>query len=126
MLKELGTVVAATATGMVVLGGMASASPGDCGGACRTYDGIGQEGSVDREPRRQVGLVNVNNTSVAENVTILGTLCDNRISAGGVQVSVEGIANSVNVPVASPGRNETSSHSPDFCAMSGIIDQEIE
>ncbi len=114
MLKKLGTVVVATAAGMVVLGGMASAS---------TDDAIGQDSSFDQGQRRQVGLVNVNDTSVAENVNVLGAVCDNNISVLGVQVPIEDVANGINVPVGSPNYSEAISSSPDFCSMSGILDQ---
>ena len=123
MLKKIGTVVAATATGMVMLGGMASATGAGCGDACRADDTVGQDSSVDQGQRRQVGLVNVNNTSVAENVNVLGAVCDNNISVLGVQVPIEDVANGINVPVGSPSQAEAISASPDFCSMSGIIDQ---
>lgn len=122
MLKKIGTVVVATAAGVVMLGGMASASEGDCGDACRADGTIGQDGSVDQRQRRQVGLVNVNGTSVAENVNVVGAVCDNEINALGVQVSVKNVLNGAAVPVAAPGYHETVSSSPDFCAMSGNLD----
>jgi hypothetical protein len=123
LLKKLGTVVVTTAAGMVMLGGMASASDVDCGAACRTDDTVGQDSSRDQGKHRQVGLVNVNNTSVAENVNVLGAVCDNNISVLGVQVPIEDVANGINVPVGSPSHTESVSASPDFCSMSGIIDQ---
>lgn len=123
MLKKIGTVVAATATGLVVLGGMASASEAGCGATCRADDAIGQGDSVHQGKHRQVGLVNVNDTSVAENVNVVGAVCDNNISVLGVQVPIEDVANGITVPVGSPGHTEAISASPDFCSMSGIIHQ---
>ncbi|MET1076186.1 MAG: hypothetical protein ABWY11_26315 [Umezawaea sp.] len=122
MLKKMGTVVAATAAGMVMLSGMASASTSDCGVTCG-LGGVGQDGSVDQGEHPQVGLVNLNNTSVAQNVDVVAALCDNNISVLGVQVPVEDVANGIDLPVASPGHDGAVSASPDFCAMSGVLDQ---
>ena len=123
MLKKLGTVVATTAAGMVMLGGMASAAEADCGDSCRTDDTIGQDNSVDQRQHRQVGLVNVNGTSIGKNINVLGAVCDNNIGVLGVQVPIEDVANGLDVPVGSPSHTEAISASPDFCSMSGIIDQ---
>ncbi|WNV83944.1 hypothetical protein [Umezawaea sp. Da 62-37] len=124
MLKKLGTVVVATAAGMVALGGMASASTDDCAIACG-LDGISRDGSVDQGRHPQVGLVNLNGTRVAQNVDVAGAVCDNDISVLGVQVPVEDVADGVDLPVASPGQHEVISASPDFCAMSGVLDEGI-
>jgi len=111
VLKKLGAVAAATAAGMVMLGGMASAAPV-----------VGNVDSVDHSGFDQVGLLNLNNTDVLHNVNAVLGVCDNNINVLGVQVPVEDVANGLNVPVLSPGESSSESASPDVCAAGGIID----
>ncbi|WNV83931.1 hypothetical protein [Umezawaea sp. Da 62-37] len=111
MLKKLGAVAAATAAGMVMLGGMASASPV-----------VGNTDSIDHSDFNQVGLLNLNNTDILHNVNAVVGVCDNNINVLGVQVPVEDVANGLNVPILSPGVSGAQSQSPDLCATGGILD----
>ncbi|HEX6347637.1 hypothetical protein [Umezawaea sp.] len=120
MLKKMASVVAATAAGMVMLGGMANATTGVP--AEEHHDDIvGNGHSVDQSDFAQVGLVNLNNTQVLENVNAVAGICDNNINVLGVQVPIEDVANGLDVPVLSPGSNEAESVSPDICSTGGVI-----
>lgn len=128
MIKKLGAVVAATAAGMVMLGGMASATTGaphEEHPAPHGHEGVGNSGSVDSSDFAQVGLVNLNNTDILHNTNVIAGVCDNNINVLGVQVPVEDVANGIDVPVLSPGDNEAESISPDICAAGGILDEGI-
>jgi hypothetical protein len=102
--------VAATAAGMVMLGGMASATE------------VGPEDSVDNSDFGQVGLLNLNNTDILHNVNVVLGVCDNNINVLGVQVPVEDVANGLNVPLLSPGENEAEGDASDLCAAGGVLD----
>ncbi len=120
MLKKMASVVAATAAGMVMLGGMASATTGTPAEE-HIDDVVGNDQSVDQSDFAQVGLVNLNNTQILENVNAVVGVCDNNINVLGVQVPVEDVANGINLPVLSPGSSEAESISPDVCSSGGII-----
>ncbi|MFD9737329.1 hypothetical protein [Umezawaea sp. NPDC059074] len=125
MIKKLGAVVAATAAGMVMLGGMASATTGAPHEELPTphgHGGVGNTGSIDSSDLAQVGLVNLNNTDVLHNTNVVAAACDNNINVLGVQVPVEDVANGLDVPVLSPGANGAESVSPDICGAGGIVD----
>jgi hypothetical protein len=138
VIKKLGAVVAATAAGMVMLGGMASATTGapheehppphghgHGHGHGHDYEGVGNFGSIDSSEFTQVGLINLNNTDIMHNTNVITGVCDNNINLLGIQVPVEDVANGINAPLLSPGDNEAESISPDICAAGGIIDEGI-
>ncbi|GAB3443947.1 hypothetical protein [Actinophytocola sediminis] len=103
MLQKLIVGTAAIAAGMVSFGGIASAS--DAGSV-----------SDDRDEVTQVGLVNVNNVHVLNNVNVVGGLCELNAGVLGVQVSAEEVANGVVAPVASPGSSDAIGVKPMNCA----------
>jgi hypothetical protein len=109
VLKKIGFVTAATAAGLIMMGGIASADAG---------------GSADEpaEGYDQVGLLNLNNTDVLHNVNAVLGVCDNNINVLGVQVPVEDIANGVALPILSPGDPAAAGETPDPCASGGIVD----
>ncbi|EWC61270.1 hypothetical protein UO65_3421 [Actinokineospora spheciospongiae] len=111
MFKKLGAIAVGTAAGMVMLGGMASASPV-----------VGNDDSVDHSEFDQVGLLNLNNTDILHNVNAVVGVCDNNINVLGVQVPVEDVANGLNLPILSPGESENEAEVPDLCATGGILD----
>ncbi|NKQ55713.1 hypothetical protein HFP15_22815 [Amycolatopsis sp. K13G38] len=111
MLKKIGLVTATAATGLLMFGGVASASEGGHGHG--HDDGGGQ-----------VGLVNVHNVDVAHNVNGVLGACGNDINALGVQVPIRHSLNGVGVPILSPGENPTTGmdKQPYNCASGGIVD----
>jgi len=108
-----------------VLGGVASASTNTCDDACRAEGITGQSGGVDHGKRRQIGLVNMNGTNVLRNADVVGALCGNEVAVLGVQVPVEDVANGVQVPLAAAGSDASVDASPDFCSVSGVVDQGV-
>jgi hypothetical protein len=119
--KKLGAIVAATAAGTVMLGGMASADEG-CHDVCDADHHVGSQDTVDNSDTAQVGLVNLNNTDVLHNVNAVIGVCDNNINVLGVQVPVEDVANGIDLPVLSPGENEAEGDVEDLCATGGVLD----
>ncbi|ASR39712.1 hypothetical protein BAY61_27535 [Prauserella marina] len=109
MLKKLGIVTATTAAGLVMFGGMASATGG-------THHG------GDIEQFGQVGLVNLNNTDVLHNVNVPVGVCGNDVNVLGVQVPIRDALNGIGVPVLSPGENTAASSSPYNCSSGTIVD----
>jgi hypothetical protein len=102
MIKKIGLITAALATGAFVTGGIASAdTPGDYG---------------------QVGLVNVGDTDVLHNVNVTPGICDNNINVLGVQVPIHDSLNGIGVPVLSPGEHEADGEGPDNCAAGAVTD----
>jgi hypothetical protein len=97
MLKKIGLVAAVAAAGMVLFGGMASATTWTPQGGHHSVGDNGLEG--------QVGLVNLNNLDALHNVNVVPGICDNDINVLGVQVPVRHVADGLNVPVLSPGGN---------------------
>ena len=117
----MASVAAATAAGMVMLGGMASATAGVPADHHHHDDVVGNDQSVDQSDFAQVGLVNLNNTQVLQNVnTVIGT-CDNNVNVLGLQVPIEDVANGIDAPLLSPGANSAQSVSPDICSSGGIV-----
>ena len=108
-----------------MLGGVASASTSACDDACRGEGATGQSDGVDHGKRHQIGLVNMNGTNTLRNADTVGALCDNDIDVLGVQVPVEDVANGVQVPLAAAGSDASVDASPDFCSMSGVVDQGV-
>jgi hypothetical protein len=98
MLKKIGLVAAVAAAGMVLFGGLASATtyPSTVGG----HHSVGDNGL-----QGQVGLVNLNNLDALHNTNVVAGLCDNDINVLGVQVPVRHVADGLNVPILSPGGN---------------------
>jgi hypothetical protein len=112
MIKKIGLITAALATGAFLTGGIASAdTPDDYG---------------------QVGLVNLSNTDVLHNVNVVPGICDNNINVLGVQVPIHDSLNGIDVPILSPGGDdadeeadgghEADGESPDNCAAGAISD----
>lgn len=109
MIKQLGFVATALATGMAVLGGSASAT------------GITVAGQpVDHTD--QIGLGNVQNFDLVHNLNAVGGVCDNDVNVLGVQVPVRDVAEGVDVPVLSPGEHDADGQTPDNCAAGEIED----
>jgi len=126
VIKKLGAVVAATAAGMVMLGGMASATTAGAPEADlptpQGQDGVGNSGTVDSSEFSQVGLVNLDNTTLLHNTNIIASVCDNNINVLGVQVPVEEVLNGVQAPVMSAGEHENEGVATDICGQGGILD----
>ncbi len=115
-MKKIGFVLAATAAGLTLLGGAASADPGTARG------GEPIRGDEPSEGYDQVGLLNLNNTDLLHNVNAVLGVCDNNINVLGVQVPVEDIANGVGLSLLSPGDTAAAGETPDNCATGGILD----
>lgn len=107
MLKKMGFVAVSAAAGMMVLGGVASASES------HHYRG---------DDDHQVGLVNVNNLDALHNVNVTPGICNDNVNVLGVQVPVQHVANGLNVPLLSPGQNSGAGENPYNCAASGVSD----
>lgn len=107
MLKKMGFVAVSAAAGMMVLGGVASASES------HHYRG---------DDDHQVGLVNVNNLDALHNVNAVVGFCHNNVNVLGVQVPVQDSANGIGVPILSPGHNGAAGANPDNCASGGVED----
>lgn len=108
MLKKMGFVAATAAAGLMLLGGVASASESHGAGS-------------DRDDN-QAGLVNLNNLDVLHNVNGTLGLCGNDVNVLGVQVPLRNVANGLNVPLISPGQNSAAGASPYNCASGGVVD----
>ncbi|MGA6167004.1 hypothetical protein [Amycolatopsis magusensis] len=102
MLKKIGAMVGATAAGVLMFGGVASADA--------------------PEHDDQAGLANLNNLDVLHNVSAVVGVCDNNINVLGVQVPVRDVANGIGVPILSPGVNEAEGANPYNCAGGGVVD----
>ena len=109
MIKKIGLITAALATGAFLTGGIAAAdTPDDYG---------------------QVGLVNLGNTDVLHNVDVAPGICDNNINVLGVQVPIHDSLNGIGVPILSPGGDdeadgghEADGETPDNCSAGAISD----
>jgi hypothetical protein len=110
VLKKIGFVVAATAAGLAMLGGAASADPS----AARADE--------PTEGYDQVGLLNLNNTDVLHNVDAVLGVCGNNINVLGVQVPIEDVANGLALSGLSPGDTAVGGDTPDNCATGGVVD----
>jgi hypothetical protein len=115
MLKKIGLVAAVAAAGMVLFGGMASAT--------ESHGSYGHDGTTAGNSglANQVGLVNLNNLDVLHNVNAVVGLCKDNINVLGVQVPVQDVADGLNIPILSPGQNEAVG-TPDSCAAGAIND----
>jgi hypothetical protein len=116
MIRKIGLVAAVAAAGMVLFGGMASAT---------TYPYTGSEGSHhsvgDNGLDGQVGLLNLNNLDVLHNVNVPIGICGDNINILGVQVPVQHVADGLNIPILSPGDSAASGGS-DTCAAGALND----
>ncbi|SFW78168.1 hypothetical protein [Amycolatopsis australiensis] len=112
MLKKVGFVVAATAAGAFLAGGVASA--GTPGGYEHHHGG--------HHSTSQFGLLNLNNTDVLHNVNGTLGVCGNDVNVLGVQVPIHDSLNGIGVPILSPGGHEASGENPYNCASGGIAD----
>ncbi|GAB2766694.1 hypothetical protein [Amycolatopsis magusensis] len=102
MLKKIGAMVGATAAGVLMFGGVASADAPE-------FDD-------------QAGLANLNNLDVLHNVNAAVGVCDNNINVLGVQVPVHDVANGIGIPILSPGVNEAEGEDPYNCSSGGVVD----
>ena len=102
VLKKTGFVVAAAAAGMVMFGGLASA----------TTAGGHDDG--------QVGLLDLNNSDALHQVNLTGGACGNNGNVLGVQVPINEALNGLGVPVLSPGEHAAEGDSALNCASGGI------
>jgi len=109
MIKKIGFATLGMAAGMVMLSGFASAEGLHVGG----YPGEGGD---------QVGLLNVNNVDILHNTNLTVGVCDNNISALGVQVPVEDALNGVGLQLLSSGVQHVTSAAPESCAATGNVD----
>ncbi|MEV7037868.1 hypothetical protein [Amycolatopsis sp. NPDC051061] len=112
MLKKFGFVVAATAAGAFLAGGVAAA------GTPSGHDDHGH----GRDVTSQLGLLNLDNTDALHNVNGTVGLCDNDVNVLGVQVPIRHSLNGIGVPILSPGEHEASGESPYNCASGGVAD----
>jgi hypothetical protein len=110
MLKKLGFVVAASAAGAFLAGGVAAAG---------TPDHHGHHGY---DHSSQLGLLNLSNTDALHNLNVTPGVCDNNINVLGVQVPIQNSLNGIGVPILSPGENEASGEDPQNCASGAIAD----
>jgi hypothetical protein len=116
MIKKIGLVAAVAAAGMVLFGGMASATQSPSSG----YEG-GHHSVGNNQLEGQVGLVNLNNLDVLHNTNVVAGVCKDNINVLGVQVPVQDVANGLNVPILSPGESGAAG-GPDSCAAGAIND----
>jgi hypothetical protein len=114
MLKKIGLVAAVAAAGMVLFGGMASATSYPSSG--HNHTGIGNSGVRD-----QVGLVNLNNLDALHNVNVPVGVCRNAVNVLGIQANVDHVLGGLNVPVLSPGANGADGGA-ESCATGAIND----
>jgi hypothetical protein len=116
MIKKIGLVAAVAAAGMVLFGGMASATtwtgPSSDGG----HHSVGDNGL-----NGQVGLVNLNNLDLLHNVNVVPGICGNDVNVLGVQVPIRDSLNGIGVPILSPGEN-VADGGPSSCAAGAIND----
>jgi hypothetical protein len=116
MIKKIGLVAAVAAAGMVLFGGMASATtwtgPSSDGG----HHSVGDNGL-----NGQVGLVNLNNLDLLHNVNIPVGVCRNNVNVLGIQATLDHIADGLNIPILSPGQNAATGGS-ESCAAGAIND----
>lgn len=108
MIRKIGLVAAVAAAGMVLFGGMASAT--------EQSSAVGNNG-LDN----QVGLVNLNNLDVLHNVNVPVGVCGNNINVLGVQVPIQHALDGLNIPILSQG-NSAAEGGPDNCAAGAIND----
>lgn len=116
MLKKIGLVAAVAAAGMVLFGGMASATESHSGGHDEGRYSAGDSGVAG-----QVGLINLNNLDILHNTNVVAGVCKDNINVLGVQVPVQDVANGLNVPILSPGESGAAG-GPDSCAAGAIND----
>jgi hypothetical protein len=116
MIKKIGLVAAVAAAGMVLFGGMASATSYPSTGSGHSHTSVGDNGLEG-----QVGLLNLNNLDVLHNVNVPIGVCGNDINVLGVQVPIRNSLDGIGVPILSPGQNAAEG-GPSSCAAGAIND----
>lgn len=115
MIRKIGLVAAVAASGMVLFGGIASAT---------TYPSNSSGGHYSVGDNRlddQVGLLNLNNLDALHNVNVPVGLCNDNINILGVQVPVQHVADGLNIPILSSG-DSAAAGGPENCAAGAIND----
>jgi hypothetical protein len=118
MIKKIGLVAAVAAAGMVLFGGMASATSYPSSGH---GDGHNRTAIDNASLDGQAGLVNLNNLDLLHNVNIPVGVCRNNVNVLGIQATLDHIADGLNVPILSPGQNGATGGS-ESCAAGAIND----
>ncbi|SDD75770.1 hypothetical protein [Actinokineospora iranica] len=110
-IKKLGAVVAGTAAGMLMLGGVASAT-GTGDDYYPPHSGDVEVDAQDQdEAYEQLGLVNLNNTNIPINVCHINVLA----------IEIEDALNNIAIPLLSPGaETEQGAATGEICASEGI------
>jgi hypothetical protein len=116
MIKKIGLVAAVAAAGMVLFGGMASATSYPSVDTGNGHHSVGDNGLAG-----QVGLVNLNNLDLLHNVNVPIGVCDNNINVLGVQVPIQHALDGLNIPILSPGESEAEGGASS-CAAGAIND----
>jgi hypothetical protein len=106
VLKKIGFVAAATAAGLAMMGGVATADPNGARGDEPEDGGL-----------YQVGLLTLNNTDVLHNVNLQAGLCD-LVHL----VDVKDILDNPTIPILTPGDTATANESDDTCAEGSLAD----
>ena len=116
MIRKIGLVAGVAAAGMVLFGGMASATTYPSTGSAGDHYSVGDNG-LDG----QVGLLNLNNLDLLHNVNVVPGICGNNINVLGVQVPIQHALDGLNVPILSPGQSAAEG-GPSSCAAGAIND----
>ncbi len=116
MIKKIGLVAAVAAAGMVLFGGMASATTYPHAGPQGDHHSVGDNGLEG-----QVGLVNLNNLDLLHNVDVVPGICGDDVNVLGVQVPIRDSLDGIGVPILSPGEN-VAADGPSSCAAGAIDD----
>jgi hypothetical protein len=117
MIKKIGLVAAVAAAGMVLFGGMASATSYPSA----DHDGHNHTAVGNSSLDGQAGLVNLNNLDLLHNVNIPVGVCRNNVNVLGIQATLDHIADGLNIPILSPGQNAATGGS-ESCAAGAIND----
>ncbi|HEX6340927.1 hypothetical protein [Umezawaea sp.] len=126
MFKKIGAVVVTAAAGMGVMGGVASASTDFCGDYCLAEDPADRAENIGPEYHYRAGLVFVNGEDVVRSTSFSNAFCGNDVDAAGVRSPAGDAVDGVDFPVMAPGQHQPVNASPDFCSVSGTIDQGID
>jgi hypothetical protein len=112
VLKKIGFVAAFAAGSLAVLGGTASADPsGDRG------DRPGHDST------EQVGLLNLQNTQVLQDVEVPIGICNNSINILAISVQAHEVLEDIAVPILNPGGGDVDSVSPEHDSCTSNSEQ---
>lgn len=118
MLKKVGIIAAMAAAGMVLFGGMASATESHASHGLRDHT---RYSAGDSGMDGQVGLINLNNLDLLHNVNVPIGLCNDNINILGIQVPIQHVLDGLNVPILSPG-NSAADGGAESCSSGAVND----